>query len=130
VYNTRVIRQRGVLAVLLLLLASQIALGADLSTPPAASLLHDVHALTAPGIDGRGSGTHYDHLGIVNAAVHPGADDNASGMAVALGLARALAAAGGTPRTVVVTLFSGKEMQQGRERAAQETLDARGGDAE
>lgn len=187
------------LAVLLLLLASQIALGAALATPPAARLLQDVQALTALGMDlpsatvtpavadtllgpggrsladlvaaGAGAravggpvslriavgleerraanvigilpgrdpalageavviGAHYDHLGVVNGAVHPGADDNASGTAVALGLARALAAAGGTPRTVVVTLFSGEEMGQGRERAAQETLDARGGDAE
>src|SRR5206468_4916626 len=33
-------------------------------------------------------GAHYDHLGRVDGVVHPGADDNASGTAVALGLAR------------------------------------------
>jgi hypothetical protein len=55
-------------------------------------------------------GAHYDHLGRVGGAVHPGADDNASGSAVVLGLARAFAAAGGTPRTLVVALFSGEEM--------------------
>jgi Iap family predicted aminopeptidase len=55
-------------------------------------------------------GAHYDHLGFVKGAVHPGADDNASGAAVALGLARALAAAGGAPRTVVIALFAGEEI--------------------
>ena len=55
-------------------------------------------------------GAHYDHLGRVGGAVHPGADDNASGSAVVLGLARAFAAAGGLPRTLVVALFSGEEL--------------------
>jgi hypothetical protein len=55
-------------------------------------------------------GAHYDHLGRSGDAVHAGADDNASGTAVVLGLARALAAAGGLPRTVVVALFSGEEI--------------------
>ena len=55
-------------------------------------------------------GAHYDHLGRSGTAVYPGADDNASGTAVVLGLARALAAAGGLPRTVVVALFSGEEL--------------------
>jgi hypothetical protein len=68
-----------------------------------------------PGTDpGRASealvvGAHYDHLGRAGGAVHPGADDNASGTALVLGLARALAAAGGTPRTVVFALFGGEE---------------------
>jgi aminopeptidase YwaD len=56
-------------------------------------------------------GAHYDHLGRLAGAVHPGADDNASGTALVLGLARTLAAAGGTaPRTLVFALFSGEEM--------------------
>jgi hypothetical protein len=55
-------------------------------------------------------GAHYDHLGLRSGAVFPGADDNASGTAVVLGLARALATAGGLPRTVVVALFSGEEL--------------------
>jgi aminopeptidase YwaD len=54
-------------------------------------------------------GAHYDHLGRIGGAVHPGADDNASGTAVVLGLARALAAAGGTARTLVFVLFTGEE---------------------
>jgi len=33
---------------------------------------------------------HYDHLGVIGGAVHPGADDNASGVAVALAVARDL----------------------------------------
>jgi hypothetical protein len=55
-------------------------------------------------------GAHYDHLGHVGGQVHPGADDNASGTAVVLGLARAFAAAGGAPRTLVFVLFSGEEL--------------------
>ena len=55
-------------------------------------------------------GAHYDHLGVVKGAVYPGADDNGSGSAVVLGLARALAAAGGMPRTLVIAFFSGEEM--------------------
>jgi hypothetical protein len=54
-------------------------------------------------------GAHYDHLGRPGGQVHPGADDNASGTSLVLGLARALAAAGGTPRTLVFALFSGEE---------------------
>ncbi|MFO1457630.1 MAG: M20/M25/M40 family metallo-hydrolase [Steroidobacteraceae bacterium] len=60
---------------------------------------------------------HYDHLGRngpgVRVAeigqVHPGADDNASGVAVLLELARAMANAGAPPRTVVFIAFSGEE---------------------
>ncbi len=36
---------------------------------------------------------HYDHLGVVSGELYPGADDNASGVAVLLAAARALAAA-------------------------------------
>jgi peptidase M28-like protein/PDZ domain-containing protein len=64
-------------------------------------------------------GAHYDHLGRGGegslapdqaGTIHPGADDNASGTAVVLGLARAFAAAGGAPRTLVFAAFSGEEM--------------------
>ncbi len=56
-------------------------------------------------------GGHYDHLGRGRAGeVYVGADDNASGTSVVLGLARAFAAAGGTPRTVVFVLFGGEEL--------------------
>ena len=55
-------------------------------------------------------GAHYDHLGRAGGVVHPGADDNASGTAVVLGMAQALAAAGGTARTLVVVFFSGEEI--------------------
>ena len=55
-------------------------------------------------------GAHYDHLGRAGGVVHPGADDNASGSAVVLGMARALAGAGGTARTLVVVFFSGEEI--------------------
>ncbi|MBK6599398.1 MAG: M20/M25/M40 family metallo-hydrolase [Proteobacteria bacterium] len=60
---------------------------------------------------------HYDHLGRSGPGVrveevgqlHPGADDNASGVAVMLELARTLAAAGAPPRTLVFIGFSGEE---------------------
>jgi len=55
-------------------------------------------------------GAHYDHLGRVDGVVHPGADDNASGSAVVLGLARAFGAAGGAQRTLVFVLFGGEEL--------------------
>ena len=62
-------------------------------------------------------GAHVDHLGTgwpdVHAGdegkVHPGADDNASGVAVMLELARVLAAGGRPPRTVLFIAFTGEE---------------------
>jgi len=64
-------------------------------------------------------GAHYDHLGRGGegslapeqaGAIHHGADDNGSGMAAVLGLARAFATAGGAQRTLVFIAFSGEEM--------------------
>ncbi|MBI1957768.1 MAG: M28 family peptidase [Candidatus Rokubacteria bacterium] len=64
-------------------------------------------------------GAHYDHLGRggegslapdLLGTIHPGADDNASGTAAVLGMARAFAAAGGAPRTLVFVAFAGEEM--------------------
>ena len=60
---------------------------------------------------------HYDHLGTGwpdvhkgdEGKVHPGADDNASGVAVMLELARVLAAAEPPPRSIVFIAFSGEE---------------------
>jgi peptidase M28-like protein/PDZ domain-containing protein len=55
-------------------------------------------------------GAHYDHLGRADGVVYPGADDNASGTAVVLGLARAFAAAGAAGRTVVFAFFGAEEL--------------------
>jgi hypothetical protein len=64
-------------------------------------------------------GAHYDHLGLGGEnslapdafnTVHPGADDNASGTAAVMALARAFVAAGGARRTVVFVAFSGEEV--------------------
>jgi hypothetical protein len=60
---------------------------------------------------------HYDHLGkgwpealTANLGkLHPGADDNASGVAVLLELARSFAAAGGGSRNLIVIAFAGEE---------------------
>jgi hypothetical protein len=55
-------------------------------------------------------GAHYDHLGRADGVVYPGADDNASGTAVVVGLAGAFAAAGGAGRTLVFALFGAEEL--------------------
>ncbi|MCL4721195.1 MAG: M20/M25/M40 family metallo-hydrolase, partial [Gammaproteobacteria bacterium] len=60
---------------------------------------------------------HYDHLGYgwpggradSIGQLHPGADDNASGVAVLLEVARQMAAGVPPPRTVVFVAFSGEE---------------------
>lgn len=64
-------------------------------------------------------GAHYDHLGHGGESamspedsgkVHPGADDNASGTAALLAVARAFAAAGPARRAVLFAAFSGEEL--------------------
>jgi Zn-dependent M28 family amino/carboxypeptidase len=58
---------------------------------------------------------HYDHLGVIHGTAHPGADDNASGVAVALAVARDLRrrpSSGRISETFpgrVVWLFTGAE---------------------
>ncbi len=63
-------------------------------------------------------GAHFDHLGYGTIGtmgkknkgkLHPGADDNASGTAVLLELARTLAKKGGLGHTVYVVAFTGEE---------------------
>jgi Zn-dependent M28 family amino/carboxypeptidase len=93
-------------------------------TPPGARVPIELRNVIGvlPGTDPRFAGeavlvtAHYDHLGRSGPGVrmsevgrvHPGADDNASGVAVILELARAAAGAG-LPRTVVFVAFSGEE---------------------
>ena len=60
---------------------------------------------------------HVDHLGLGwpdvhkgdEGKVHPGADDNASGVAVLLEMARALASGDKPPRTIIFAAFTGEE---------------------
>ncbi|RMF99362.1 MAG: M28 family peptidase, partial [Gammaproteobacteria bacterium] len=61
---------------------------------------------------------HYDHLGhgwpderaqAAPGAIYPGADDNASGIAVLIELARAFASGPALPRSLVFVAFSGEE---------------------
>jgi hypothetical protein len=62
-------------------------------------------------------GAHYDHLGFGGSesaapgveAIHHGADDNASGTAMLLEVARLLAAEGPFPRRILFVAFSGEE---------------------
>jgi hypothetical protein len=64
-------------------------------------------------------GAHYDHLGHggdsslapeQEGTVHPGADDNASGVAALLAVARAAAAAGPARRTLLFAAFGAEEL--------------------
>jgi aminopeptidase N len=94
-------------------------------TPPGAQqpvIARNVIAVL-PGTDAALAGqavilaAHYDHLGLGgNGAhaedagkLHPGADDNASGVAVLIEVARAMANAGPYGRTVLFIAFSGEE---------------------
>ena len=55
-------------------------------------------------------GAHADHLGRVGGVIHPGADDNASGVAALLEIARAFASSPVRPkRTLVFALWTGEE---------------------
>lgn len=55
-------------------------------------------------------GAHMDHLGRPRGLLHPGADDNASGVAALLEIARSLAQAPVRPRrTVLVAFWTGEE---------------------
>ena len=55
-------------------------------------------------------GAHMDHLGMPSGVLHPGADDNASGVAALLELARCLAASPVRPRrTVLIAFWTGEE---------------------
>ncbi|MBI5854693.1 MAG: M28 family peptidase [Nitrospirae bacterium] len=77
-------------------------------------ILYNVLGLM-PGRDGPGEntiviGAHRDHLGSQGPLLFPGADDNASGTAVILEVARVLAGLGITPkRSLLFISFSGEE---------------------
>ncbi len=54
-------------------------------------------------------GAHIDHLGVKDGAVYPGADDNASGVAVLLGVAEAWRRSGFRPRHTILFVGFGAE---------------------
>jgi hypothetical protein len=55
-------------------------------------------------------GAHMDHLGLPGGILHPGADDNASGVSALLEIARVLAAAPVRPRrTIAIAFWTGEE---------------------
>lgn len=66
-----------------------------------------------PGSDPRAGhvviGAHYDHLGVVDGQIHPGADDNASGIAGLVAIAESLAHDGQRPAVTVVVIAFGSE---------------------
>lgn len=56
-------------------------------------------------------GAHYDHLGVKNGQVYNGADDNASGTAAVIEVARALAACReNLDRSVIIAAFDAEEL--------------------
>lgn len=55
-------------------------------------------------------GAHHDHLGKRSDKIYFGADDDASGCAAVLEIARALKAAGGAKRSYLFILFDGEEI--------------------
>ncbi|MEO8773276.1 MAG: M20/M25/M40 family metallo-hydrolase [Gelidibacter sp.] len=59
-------------------------------------------------------GAHYDHIGIVNAvegdSIANGANDDASGVAAVLAMARYFATAKNNKRSILFTLYSGEEI--------------------
>lgn len=55
-------------------------------------------------------GAHMDHLGQPGGVLHPGADDNASGVAALLEIARLLAGSASRPRrTILIAFWTGEE---------------------
>lgn len=69
------------------------AAGYEPRTQPIPSVPGQVNVIAdhgAPDLSGVIVMAHYDHLGVIGGKVHPGADDNASGVAVALAVARAI----------------------------------------
>lgn len=56
-------------------------------------------------------GAHYDHLGVKKGEIYHGADDNASGTAALLEVARLLVESGHTPRhTLILAAFDAEEL--------------------
>lgn len=73
----------------------------------------NVLAVYGPRDDGAATvmiSAHYDHLGEIDGVVYPGADDNASGVAVALAVARELAARRDVPGRVIFAFFGAEEI--------------------
>ena len=86
------------------------AAGYEPRTQPIPSVPGQVNVIAdlgAPDLSGVIVMAHYDHLGVIDGKVHPGADDNASGVAVALAVARAIRLAPLAGRVMFV--FTGAE---------------------
>ena len=69
------------------------AAGYEPFTQPIPSVPGQVNVIAdhgAPDASGVIVMAHYDHVGVIGGKLHPGADDNASGVAVALAVARAI----------------------------------------
>jgi len=76
------------------------------------ALLRNVLGIVDPDRDGPVLviGAHYDHLGIREGALYPGADDNASGVAILIETARAYADSNPHEGPVLFAAFTGEEL--------------------
>ncbi len=69
-------------------------------------------------------GAHFDHLGVKNGNIYPGADDNASGSAALIEIARELCARQGElERSVIIAAFDAEEKGLYGSNALSELLD-------
>lgn len=83
----------------------------DFSLPASESISHNILAVL-PGQEQDKYllvGAHYDHIGIIDGIIHPGADDNAVGAAAVLELARIFSQSGFVPRMNIVFVLFGAE---------------------
>jgi Zn-dependent M28 family amino/carboxypeptidase len=85
--------------------AGYTALSQPIADAPGQINVVAIHAGTAPAVMVT---AHYDHLGEIGGVMYPGADDNASGVAIVLAVARDLARRTDVPGEVVV-VFTGAE---------------------
>ena len=70
-------------------------------------------------------GAHFDHLGVKNGNIYPGADDNASGSAALIEIARELRARQGElERSVIIAAFDAEEKGLYGSNALSELIDA------
>ncbi len=80
------------------------------TTTTEGAVINVLGMIPGTGTDAVIIGAHRDHFGLAGGILFPGADDNASGTAVILEVARALAKAGLRPsRTILFISFSGEE---------------------
>jgi hypothetical protein len=90
------------------------ALGLEVRRQPIARGADNIVAIKRAGPEAVVIGAHYDHLGIERSGVfYPGADDNASGLAALLAIARALASSTSRDSLVFIAFGAEEDVLQG-----------------